>query len=63
MPDQLQRRVLEVCEGEPSTLDMVVAATSLSVMDAALGLARLERSGWLVEAGGWFEPVGSRLGG
>lgn len=63
VPDQLQRRLLDVCEREPSTLDMVVAATSVPIMDAALGLARLERSGWLVEAGGWFEPVGSRLCG
>jgi hypothetical protein len=40
---------------------MIVAATGLSITDAALGAARLERSGWLAEAGGWFEPVGSRL--
>jgi DNA processing protein len=60
-PDELQRRVLEACEREPSNLDMIVAATGLSITDAALGAARLERSGWLAEAGGWFEPVGSRL--
>lgn len=60
-PDALQQRVLEACEREPSNLDMIVAATGLSVTDAALGAARLERSGWLAEAGGWFEPVGSRL--
>lgn len=60
-PDELQRRVLEACEREPSNLDMIVAATGLSITDAALGAARLERSGWLAESGGWFEPVGSRL--
>jgi predicted Rossmann fold nucleotide-binding protein DprA/Smf involved in DNA uptake len=60
-PDELQRRVLEACEREPSNLEMIVAATGLSITDAALGAARLERSGWLAEAGGWFEPVGSRL--
>jgi DNA processing protein len=61
-PDELQRRVLEACEREPSNLDMIVSATGLSVTDAALAAARLERSGWLAESGGWFEPVGSRLG-
>lgn len=62
-PDALQQSVLEACEQEPSNLDMIVAVTGLSVTDAALGAARLERSGWLAESGGWFEPVGSRLRG
>jgi DNA processing protein len=62
-PDELQRRVLAVCEQQPSNLDMIVAATQLPVTDAALAAARLERSGWLVEVAGWFEPVGSRLCG
>lgn len=62
-PDEVQHRVLAACEAAPATLDMIVAETELSVTDAALAAARLERSGWLVEAGGWFEPVGSRLCG
>jgi predicted Rossmann fold nucleotide-binding protein DprA/Smf involved in DNA uptake len=62
-PDDAQRRILDVCEREPSNLDMIVAATGMAVTDAALGAARLERAGWLTEAGGWFEPVGSRLCG
>jgi DNA processing protein len=60
-PDALQRRVLQTCELEPCNLDMIVASTGLSITEAALGAARLERSGWLAESGGWFEPVGSRL--
>ncbi|MEO6653777.1 MAG: DNA-processing protein DprA [Ilumatobacteraceae bacterium] len=60
-PDEVQRAVLAVCEGEPSNLDMIVSATGFVVMDAALAAARLEREGWLIEAGGWFEPTGSRL--
>lgn len=60
-PDADQTAVLEVCDREPSNLDMIVAATGLAVTEAALAAARLERSGWLIEAGGWFEPVGSRL--
>lgn len=61
-PDDLQRRVLAVCVDEPTTLDGVVAALGIPIADAALAVARLERSGWLVEASGWFEPAGSRLG-
>jgi DNA processing protein len=60
-PDAVQQRVLDVCVLEPSNLDMIVSSTGLSVTDVALAAARLERSGWLVEAGGWFEPLGSRL--
>lgn len=60
-PDPVQQRVLDVCGREPSNLDMIVSGTGLSVADAALAAARLEQSGWLAEAGGWFEPLGSRL--
>ena len=54
--------VLDVCGGGPCTLDTIVAESGLSVAAAALAAARLERSGWLLEAGGWFEVAGSRLG-
>jgi len=62
-PDDVQQRVLDACREQSSNLDMIVGATGLPISDAALAAARLERSGWLVEAGGWFEPVGSRLCG
>lgn len=61
MPDSVQQLVLDVCGQQPSNLDMIVAQSGLSVTDAALAAARLERAGWLVEVGGWFEPLGSRL--
>lgn len=60
-PDEMQRAILAACAAEPANLDMIVAATGLAVTEAALGAARLERAGWLVEVAGWFEPVGSRL--
>ena len=62
-PDDVQQLVLDACVEQPSNLDMIVRATGLEISDAALAAARLERSGWLVEAGGWFEPLGSRLCG
>lgn len=61
VPTGRQATVLQACQVEPSTLDMVAAATGLSLVDAALAAARLERSGWLVEVGGWFEPTSSHL--
>jgi hypothetical protein len=36
----------------------VVADLDLSLSDAAMAVARLERAGWVREAGGWFEAVG-----
>ncbi len=60
-PTGAQVAVLEACEERPSTLDMIVAATGCSVLDVALAAARLEQAGWLLEAGGWFEPATSRL--
>ena len=56
-----EARVLRACEREPSTIDMIAAASGMSIVAAALAAARLERSGWLFEAGGWFEPASSRL--
>lgn len=60
-PTGIQAAVLAACEERPSTLDMIVATTGCSVLDVALAAARLEQAGWLLEAGGWFEPATSRL--
>jgi DNA processing protein len=60
-PTGVQAAVLAACEERPSTLDMIVAGTGCSVLDVALAAARLEQAGWLLEAGGWFEPATSRL--
>ncbi len=60
-PDAVQQRVLDACRLEPRTLDAIVSETGLAPHQAALAAARLERDGWLVEAGGWFETAGSRL--
>ena len=57
LPRGLEAAVLECCRAEASTLDHVVAGLGVGVADAAMALARLERSGWVRDAGGWFEPV------
>ena len=51
--------VLERCRVDSCTLDTIVSELGFTVTDAAMTLARLERSGWLRESGGWFEEVRS----
>lgn len=60
-PDAVRQRVLDACRAEPLTLDAIALTTGLPVHEAAWAAARLERDGWLAEAGGWFEIAGSRL--
>ena len=57
-PSGREVAVLACCRGEPRTLDDVVRECGLGVAEAAMALARLERDGWLAEAGGWFEALG-----
>jgi DNA processing protein len=54
--------VLERCRVAPCTLGDVVDELGIEMTRAAMALARLERSGWLQESGGWFEVVGSWSG-
>jgi len=42
-------------------MEEIVVELGLSMSDAAMTLARLERTGWVQESGGWFEPVVSWL--
>ena len=60
-PDAVQQRVLDACRDGAASLEAIVGATGLPIHEAALAAARLERDGWLIEAGGWFESAGSRL--
>jgi len=46
---------------EPRTIDGLALACSLSLVDAAMAVARLEHSGWIQQSDGWFEAVGSPL--
>lgn len=59
LPRGVEAAVLERCRVDACTLDTVVSELELTVTDAAMTLARLERSGWLRECGGWFEAVQS----
>jgi DNA processing protein len=57
LPRGTEADVLERCRAGACTLDDVVSELGLGMSDAAMTLARLERSGWVREAGGWFEAV------
>ena len=60
LPRGLEADVLAACRDDPRTLDEIVVGLDLPIAEAAMALARLERAGWVREAGGWFEPVVSR---
>jgi DNA processing protein len=47
--------VLDLFAGEPLDLERVIVASGRPMADAALALARLEMTGWLMSTGGWFE--------
>lgn len=49
--------VLDLCRLEARDVEAIATETSCSIAEAAMLLARLERSGWVCETGGWFEAV------
>lgn len=53
----VEAAVVTACRTEPRTIEGVMLLTGATLGEAALLLARLESSGWLVETGGWFEAV------
>ena len=59
LPRGTEADVLAACQEDPRTLEGIVVGLDLPIAEAAMALARLERTGWVREAGGWFEPVGS----
>lgn len=54
--------VLDACRSEPLTVDALADRFELSLGAVAMVVARLERDGWLIDSGGWFEVV-ERWGG
>ena len=49
--------VLGRCGERPQTVESVASGERWDLARAAMALARLERAGWVAEAGGWFESV------
>lgn len=46
---------------QPRTIDALALASGLPLVEVAMRLARLEAAGWVAQADGWFETVGSPL--
>ena len=61
-PVTVEARVFALCADRPCTLDDIVTELQVTVHEAAMAAARLERDGWVVDTGGWLEPAGSKLG-
>lgn len=53
--------VYEICGGAPRTIDGLALACSLSLVEVAMSVARLEQTGWIQQIDGWFDAVGSPL--
>ena len=58
-PRGVDLAVYRVIAADARTIDGVALAAGLSLVDAAMCLARLEANGWVAQADGWFERVGS----
>ena len=50
-----------VCAHRSHTVGDVATELDVPMLQAAMSLARLEQSGWLMQVDGWFESVGSPL--
>ena len=58
-PNGDDRVVYEACAELPCTIGELARRCRLPLLEVAMSLARLERDGWLAQADGWFEAVGS----
>ncbi|MCE9621420.1 MAG: DNA-protecting protein DprA [Actinomycetia bacterium] len=58
-PRGVDLAVYRVIADDARTIDGVALLAGLSLVDAAMCLARLEANGWVAQADGWFERTGS----
>jgi DNA processing protein len=61
--DAVQEAVLALCAEASSTVDTVAMRLGITVVEAAVALARLEQAGLIVDTDGWYEPTSPRLSG
>lgn len=60
-PRPADEAVYRALRDEPRTVDGVALMAGIELVEAAMSLARLEADGWVAQADGWFEAVGSPL--
>lgn len=56
-PRGVEAEVLALCVEAPRDVEGVAGALGTGLAEAAMALARLERSGWVAETAGWFEAL------
>ena len=56
-PDATGSAVLDALGWQPASFEQVVVATGRAPGEVGLALAHLERDGWVVGSGGWWERV------
>ena len=49
--------VLDLCRARPQSVESIAMSERWDLARAAMALARLERTGWAAESGGWFQWV------
>ncbi len=57
LPSAADRGLIDACRSQPRTLEALALAAGGSLVDTAMGVARLEHAGWLRETAGWFEAI------
>ena len=57
LPAGDERPVLSLCVEQAQSVETIAQLLDLPLAASALALARLERSGWVSEVGGWFEAI------
>lgn len=56
-PDAAGKALLAAFGWEPATLEHLAVRTGLGLPELAVGLEALQRDGWVLAAGGWYERV------
>jgi len=56
-PSAGDRALIDACRTEPRSLEALTMHSRGTLVEVALGVARLERAGWLRETAGWFEAI------
>lgn len=56
-PDAKGAAMISACRAEPRCLEQLALVSETGIVETAMAVARLERSGWLRETGGWFEAI------
>jgi len=60
-PRGSDRAVYDLCAQRPCTIDSLVIGSGRTLVEVAMAMARLEQAGWVAQADGWFQAVGSPL--